>query len=299
MLALTSALGVICFATTLVHVKLEECNDDDDDARWIDPVPAKMMLATRSNLTSNTAKAEKSLDDIRVLLYVTTHLSVDHLDFLRACWPALIANSVLLQHADVLLFTAEDVPEDVHSIFRNNSLRVQKYDNPGYQEGAKLAMKWLTENSVYADYDWVIRVNPDVLILDDDWLIQNMLDDDVGGIFADCAADKVKCWQYCVNGTMTNSDFFAVRTMHLKPWLFTDLKGADGKPCWNAECEVHVAFESIRLSGRDRWIQGTRMDGAHGGDCRIRGDNVPVLHAHTVVQQCPLAKGEPADRNIV
>jgi len=238
-------------------------------------------------------RQKKNINDIKVLLYMTTHLSAGHLTTLRACWPSVIANSVLLQHADFLVFTAEDLPVDVRrGVFQNKTVRVEKYDNPGYQQGAKLAMAMLTQQMWYADYDWVIRVNADVLILDDDWIVQSMLDDDVGGIFADCAKHKYPCWQYCT-GTLTNSDFFAVRTMHLHPGLFIGLRGEDG-PCWNAECEVNQAFENIRKSGRDRWIQGVDM----GGECRIKGDNVPVLHSHSVYAQCPLAKGEPANRNI-
>mmetsp|Transcript_7711 Transcript_7711/g.14403 ORF Transcript_7711/g.14403 Transcript_7711/m.14403 type:complete len:294 (-) Transcript_7711:29-910(-) len=282
-----------CFAAS-VHSHLASC----DDAGCHDPMQASSMLSMqslRANSSSILAKTRKDLSDIKILLYVTTHLPEEHLPYLRYCWPSLIANSALLQHADILMFTAKDLPQDVRDVFRNNSLRVEKYENPGYQEGAKLAMEMLTlDSSWYANYDWVIRVNPDVLILDDDWLIQNMLNDDVGGIFVDCATRKKECWQYCIDGTLTNSDFFAVRTMHLHPGQFIDLHNAEGHSCWNAECAVDAAFKDIRISGRDRWIQGTDM----GGECRIKGDHVPVLHSHEVVSECPLHKGEPANRNI-
>jgi len=237
---------------------------------------------------SSSLPSLKGLDNIRVLVYITTHLPPAHMDFLRKCWPSIIKNSVLLQHADMLMFSGGSPPADILAdSFMGKKVRVERYNNSGYQEGAMLALEAATAQRWFDGYDWVIRVNPDVLILDDEWLIKNMLDSGVDGIFADCT-DTI-CSSHCT-GSLVNSDFFAVRAEHLGPASFTGLQGTFS----SAELQITEAFSKLIGQGRDRWIPNTNMQGA----CRIRGDGVPVLHAHSVVSQCPLAKGQPANRDI-
>lgn len=250
-----------------------------------------MQLHARSHLAArqHVPRFRNSLDNMRVLVYITTHLPELHVAFLRKCWPGLIANSVLLQHADMLLFTAGEPPLDMlQDGFGGKKVRVERYNNTGYQEGAMLAMETATVQRWFDGYDWVVRVNPDVLILDDEWLIETMLDDGVDGIFANCQ-DYLVCQKNCLN-SLVNSDFFAVRPMHLGPRSFSELPG----PYQTAEDQATAAFREIVKEGRDRWIAGTNMQNT----CRIRGPGVPVLHAHSVVSQCPLAKGQPANRDI-
>jgi len=246
---------------------------------------AKSLRAVRQHVSS--FRKRKTLDNIRVLVYIPTHLPEAHVDFLRKCWPSLIDNSVLLQHADMLLFTAREPPSDVlQDGFRGKKVRVERYNNTGYQQGAMLAMETATVNRWFDGYDWIIHVNPDVLILDDEWLIKTMLDDGVDGIFANCF-DYSPCSQNCFL-SVVNSDFFAVRPLHLGPTSFTEVHAS------NAEFQVTAIFRDIVDQGRDRWIAGTNMKGS----CRIRGHGVAVLHAHSVLSQCPLAKGQPENRDI-
>ena len=40
----------------------------------------------------------------RVLLLVTSHLSTQHLSFMRTCWPPAMQRSTVLRSANVLLF---------------------------------------------------------------------------------------------------------------------------------------------------------------------------------------------------
>merc|ERR1719219_561468 len=78
---------------------------------------------------------KQTLDSIRVLLFVTSHLPDQHVEFLRKCWPGLISNSRLLQHADVLLFAGGELPTDIlEDVFQGKNVRVEQYKNPGYQE---------------------------------------------------------------------------------------------------------------------------------------------------------------------
>jgi len=262
----------------------EECaRTDVEDVTLLSD--QKHLLALRQQQSS----VSESLDDIRVLLFVTTHLPDVHVDFFRKCWPGILENSKLLQHADVLLFTANEPPADIiQGVFHGKAVRVEHYDNPGYQRGAEIALETATSSKWFEGYDWVIRVNPDVLILEDEWLIQKMVDPAVDGIFADCHDGL--CEQHCTEVRLLNTDFFAVRAQHLGPESFVGLKGGFK----NAEQQARAAFKNILENGRDRWVPGTHMHGI----CRIHGEKVPVLHAHSVLNQCPLANGQPENRDI-
>jgi len=264
-----------------------QCTSKEDN---VQAAQAKAMLSLRKTQTDfrHQKSMQASLDNIRVLLFVTTHLPAFHVEFLQKCWPGIISNSALLQHADVLLFTGGELPSDViQTAFQGKQVRVEHYDNPGYQAGAMLAMETATSRRWFDGYDWVLRVNPDVLILDDDWLINNLADEHVDGIFSDC--NDGNCTSHCTDG-FVNSDFFAVRTNQLGPASFIEL----GEKYENAEKQMGAAFKSIMENGRDRWIPGTHMH----GKCRVHGNGVPVLHSHTVLSQCPLAKGQPENRDI-
>ncbi len=65
------------------------------------------------------------------------------------------------------MFFRLDQPIEAYSenVFRNNYLQVHEEPNPGYQEGAMLALSVAGGNRWFRPYDWVIRLNPDVLIL--------------------------------------------------------------------------------------------------------------------------------------
>lgn len=279
------ALVVVLLAPLAIEsANTNECSRPDAEETTL--TQRKQLLAVRHTSPS----VSHSLDNIRVLLFITTHLPDQHIDFFRQCWPNLLKNSVLLQHADVLLFTAIEPPTDIlQDVFHGKRVRVEQYENnQGYQGGAEMAMKMATTSSWFEGYDWVIRLNPDVLLLEDEWLIKNMLDLGVDGIFADCYDHG--CERHCTVGNMVNTDFFVVRPWYLGPESFAGLQGHFN----NAEEQATAAFKNIIESGRDRWIPGTHMD----GKCRVRGKTVPVLHAHSILRQCPLANGQPENRDI-
>jgi len=249
---------------------------------------AQSMLAVHRLSDSHHQKnVQIPLEDIRVLLFITTHLPPEHVEFLQKCWPGLISNSALLQRADVLFYTAQELPSDLNTtVFQGKKLRVEHYENPGYQAGAMLAMEAATTQGWFDHYDWVIRVNPDVLILDDALLIKNMMDLGVDGIFADCHDGNYTMGR---SEALVNTDFFAIRPSQFSPASFLQ-----SKEYKNAEFQMSDIVKGIIKNQRDRWIPGTNMH----GKCRVHGPKVPVLHSHTVLSQCPLAPGQPEDRDI-
>jgi len=229
------------------------------------------------------------LRKLRIVLFMSTHLTKAHKEFLRRCWPHAVRNSALLMQVETVIFFAATKPTpDLLDAFAGKNVTVKLYRNPGYQKGAILAMVESTSQQWFEGYDWMIRVNPDVLILDnDEFLIQHMLDPEVDGIFADCHDHK--CLRHCRQAHI-NTDFFAVRVSALLSDTFTRVQGIR-----HAETQATAAFRHITSAGRDRYLPGTKMR----PQCRVRGDpTVPVYHAHIVERQCPLRRGEPRQRNI-
>jgi len=243
-----------------------------------------------NNVAATPSPKRASFEHLRVLIFITTQFSGSHKKFLERCWPSLLNNSVLVQHADVMFFTATAPPPGMFStIFPKKNVTVKEYQNPGYQRGSMLAMEQGLSLHWFSGYDWVVRVNPDVLILDDEWLIKTMLDNRVGGIFVDCI-DKCKSQvSFCSKG-LVNSDFFAFRVSEMPSNAFTRFENLG-----NAERQATAAFRHIVAKGRDRWLPGTQLNWI----CRVRGRSAPVVHAHSsLLKQCPLKKGEPKDRNV-
>merc|ERR1719291_1625028 len=99
-----------------------------------------------------------------------------------------------------------------------------------------LAMEMATQSRWFDGYDWVIRVNPDVLIVQDDYLIKNMLDSKVDGIFADCL-DRANTCDHTCKGSLINTDFFAVRSSAMPEF--------HRKTFNNAERQATATFQSI------------------------------------------------------
>lgn len=196
--------------------------------------------------------------------------------FLRVHWPKALRSSKLLREADVLLFSTGDPfhNSEMKSTFVSNpNFAIINRDNPGYQPGANLAMAVGVEQGLFAGYEWMLRVNPDVLVLNDSWILRTMEDPNVDGIFVDCK-------DLCHIGSCTNpasvlhTDFFPVRPRVLKHGAFNESTFAQLS---KAEFVATYEFQCILSSGRHRWLPRT---GPMRGRCRVRGKGSPVIHSH-------------------
>ena len=133
----------------------------------------------------------------------------------------MLQKSILVREADVLVYAATDGDASLENELRSvlpevfpmsteltssgkkataQNVTLRYYKNPGYQEGAIMAMGDAVANDWFAPYDWIVRLNPDVLIRDDDFLLRTMRNETVDGIFA-----------MCPNPGRVHTDFFAVR----------------------------------------------------------------------------------------
>ena len=218
------------------------------------------------------AKAEENEQDrIRVLLYITTHLSQIHRDTLELLWPILVQNGPLLQNADVLFYSSEEMPANLLvGAFPNNPVMVQTYNNTGRQEGATQALQEALDKNWFGGYDWVLRVNPDVIIRNDTWIAEMMMEEDVHGIFSDCTDGML-------NGPVpiVQTDFFAVRPEHIDKDI--DSIEAEDETSPSAEMHATFAFQDIWSTGHAAILPDNRPN---GWCCRVGGEHSSVEHNH-------------------
>ena len=209
----------------------------------------------------------------RVLLFVTTYASEEHFDFLRICWPLAVAHSILLQNADVLVFsTGHDLhfgrkrrTNLIEETFPGRNISIHIHNNPGYQEGAILAVEEALTNGWFDGYDWVVRLNPDVIIRNDTWIRESMNDPNIDAIFVQCV-------------TRGQTDFSIFRPTALaKKLVSPPYKGM------NAESIFTEKAQPILDSGRYKYLPGTERS---RGYCKVRGDHSPVIHDHDYLHFC-------------
>jgi hypothetical protein len=226
----------------------------------------------------------------RILVYMTTIFSHAHKDFFTCCWPRLMKQSRLLQEADIMIFSNNNTEirssnlAVVRSLFQSNNRHFEiKFPTPeelnkevtqhyktkdnSFQMGANLAIKLGFSNGWFAPYDWIVRINPDVLIRNSRWLMETMHDPDVDGIFVNCMSSLEE---------KIHTDFFAVRPRAMRPDAFSEM-AYRGK-ILNHEMTAYKEFAPIlQNKNRFRFLPDTADS---KGVCRVRGPESPVYHDH-------------------
>jgi len=224
-----------------------------------------------------------------LLLFVTTHFSDIHLQFLETCWPAAVRKSQLLRQADVLVFgtgaESERSRRAVAMAFNAcKTTRVIAVPNPGKLSGAMLPLQTAEQRGWFRGYEWVMRLNPDVIVRDDAHLRRLFARSDLDALFARCPAPKVP--------NRVHTDFAAWRPKKIVPRgafaidpKFSDAFCGTGdrryfNPICNPELAATRSFTSILASGRYAWLQGKRSG------CRVDGPKSFVVHNHAYVGRC-------------
>ncbi|KAL9187654.1 hypothetical protein ACHAXT_006032 [Thalassiosira profunda] len=163
-------------------------------------------------------------------------------------------HSELLARADVMVYltssTGEKAEVDVlRETFRDQSLTVHLRENPGYEAGAMAAMKDAMVEDWFRGYDWVVRLNPDVIIRNDTFLLRTMTHDRTAtGVLIDCDREK--------SLSAINTDFFAIKPSALGKDAFLNVSMEGGQTV-----EGHFARdvrESIIDKGNHRWMPGSQ-----------------------------------------
>lgn len=252
----------------------------------------------------------------RVLLFITTIFAEKHLQHFSCCWPKLMEQSHLLPHMDVMIFSNNTtrIPKvhlaNTRYIFRHNPSYDIKWAPPdeletirqaglesgklsksaaqqnAFQMGANLGLKLGFQHGWFQDYDWIIRINPDVIIRNSTFLVETMSSNDrpngVDAILVDCNSTRLGV-------SRMHTDFFAIRPAAVlripkyynNPNNNTPFSEMSVEK-WNKDIVNHekTFYESIlpllRMK-RHRWLPGTANSRGH---CRVRGPGSPVSHSH-------------------
>ena len=237
-----------------------------------------------------TKKHLEKLADQKILLYITTHFSDTHISALKYIWPYAVKSSHLMSQADVLLhYTIDDEQEhdeqydQAYSLMKiifestgNNVTIPDAKQNAGYQEGAIQAISDALENNWFTPYDWIIRVNPDVIIRNDTWIIHQMLNpSNVGAILVDCSDKYLNTAQAKVH-----TDFSIFQPKYIKiPSSSEEIK--DLERMTNAEKKFTKLMEEVLTTGKAAILPDN--DPNHGF-CRVQGDKSSVVHDHTWIR---------------
>lgn len=112
---------------------------------------------------------------MKVLLYITTHLSAQHLSYLTACWNTTTRHPVLAA-ADTLVFAPHSKWKILKMIFPTAMYNSPRKKRQSYQLGAIDAMANNKSREIFKNYDWVVRLNPDVIIYSFDPIFKHMTD---------------------------------------------------------------------------------------------------------------------------
>ena len=211
---------------------------------------------------------------------MTSHLSEKHLKFLNQCWPYASGYLPLLKNSHLILYTSAEPPQDALDRMQFKSVTVRRYVDPPSsggnemkQMGAKRAMvdPFLKENRWFDGYDWVIRLNPDVLIRRDTWIRQTMMNTSVDGIFVDYTKNSVKG---------IHSDFYAFRPSTANGTALID--NFHKRP--TAETHLYSGFSDSIIRKRVAWLPGVKI---HREWARVLGKKSPVIHYHGYFKACP------------
>jgi hypothetical protein len=149
-------------------------------------------------------------------------------------------------------------------------------ENPGYHQGANLPLKEAATYGWFHSYDWVVRINPDVLIYNDTWMLDVMKNDhNASAILVDCLDRRTN--------KHPHTDFFANRSTAFPEDSYRNLADLSIGP----ELVAKMFFGPIITEGRVRWLPDT---GLHKGMCRVgtwKKWGSPVIHSHDFLQKCP------------
>ena len=263
------------------------------------------LIVTQSDDSDDAKKQQWS--DVKLAIYMTTHLSQVHLSFLP-CWYDAVQRLEIFRYADLILYTPSTLdpvsPDVLQQLpFPSHNIIIKYYNNTGYQNGAIQAMidPFLMENnnqdqmSWFDNYDWVIRLNPDVLIRNDTWLIQTMMNRSIDAIFHDCH-NRILYPSQDHPSTLPkpipkfHTDFTAFRPSAIQRDLVLSTPVAtykvhQNRSISNAEQHLTKALWNIYQSERFVYVQGG--ENSVPGRCRIEGIHSPILHVHELVEYCP------------
>jgi len=165
---------------------------------------------------SNINAADTNVKTPKVLIYITTHMSPQHKEHLKHCWPLALKNSQLLNSSDIKVYLTPESPVGVgesiqllKDTFKGQNFTYHIHPNHGYHEGAISAIYDAAQYGWFDGYDWVFRMNPDVIIQDDTWMLDTIKNDvDASLLYVECLPHFTPILR---NTRKAHTDFFGLK----------------------------------------------------------------------------------------
>ena len=200
---------------------------------------------------------------MRILLYVTTHMSPQHKHRLDKDW---YTPHPALARAHVLFYTPSTNWEMLRRSFPNASFLAPPPSLAyKYQQGAMIAMTDNRSLGVFKQYDWIIRLNPDVTICSFNETYRHMTSQ-YDALVGDCEGRIM-------------TDFTVFRPAALEAPKPNRTCGPH-KSSLNAECQMTSQLERSVANGRVRTLYKTP-----GAYCRMLW-KANVMHVHSRRPSC-------------
>ena len=245
--------------------------------------------------TTGKLKDQMNVVSSRIVLYITTHFSDSHIRYFHCCWPTLVRDSPLIRQSHVMVAATNNTPipikemEYLHGLFSetpsfqilwpNNVSHLSHCEpykeplNPNNKKKVSVSYKQCLANygvafgwSRVRSYDWMIRLNPDVVIRQSQWMLRAMTNTSLDAIVIHCGP----------NTRQLHTDFWAVRPQAVNATLPFQTMGRIGHHL-NHERTAFQNFRSILAMNRHMWVP--HMDPSQGV-CRARGPQAPISHEH-------------------
>jgi hypothetical protein len=233
------------------------------------------------------------------VLYITTHFSDVHLRYLHCCWPILVKKSPLIQKLHIIVAATNFTPvkqEELDylekDLFASNPsyqfltpsnashlshcqpFRLDPRMNPNREVTGSykqclanygVSFGW----AAVKDFDWMIRLNPDVLLRQSMWLLESMQNTSLDAFLISCGERTQQI----------HTDFWVVRPSAVVggneiPFLHM----SKIRSRLNHERTAFHQFGRILAANRHAWVPGIMPS---RGICRARGSKAPVFHDHT------------------
>lgn len=238
---------------------------------------ANEVIGFGEKVESSTTSISNTSDPLKVVLYITTHGSEQHMSFLE-CYPQHFKNLPKFAAADVILFVGEgnetltaekkDRYRELVAAWPVRKTQVHFRGNPGKQAGAIKALHYGFSSGWFDEHDWVVRINPDVFFYDESVLFSLMDKPENWGVFAPChgrCEDHTGCILHHLPQGKTHTDFFAVRPEHVPKDAFANWSQES-----NAEKQATRAFKQIYEARADAYIVNENPHHV----CRLRAGGV-------------------------
>jgi hypothetical protein len=189
------------------------------------PINRNVYVSTGTYHYPNSASKISGPGGLKIMIFITTHMSNQHAWFLKSCWPPAMQKSLLLNSTDVVVYLnvvrqkRTEAMTLLQNTFQDRNLTIHVRQKLGKQGGAMAALQHAMKEKWFAGYDWLVRVNPDVIIRNDASILDTMVKDDKAtGVFINCRRSNYR-------KPKIHTDFFALKPSALPSDIFLSRRG--------------------------------------------------------------------------